>query len=216
MSEPTKDPITNPETPPTEPKDNAPPRSKSEDLSTKITEELKKYKSLAKELDEKLKTREVEDLKKNQQWQEIAELREKEAVEARDEKEKLKSAFVQKEKMSAVREAAMQAGIRKESIADLRMIDFPEIKLETNSEGEIVVIGADKAIHRLKSTRPHWFQTAAPNVNSSSPVVTGDSNKTSFESVKAIQEAYKKNPNPANAEKLKGAILQFKNRDSAK
>lgn len=182
----------------------------------KILEEAKKYKALVSDYENKMKQKEVEELTKNQKWQELAELNEKAAREAIEEKDKLKNAIINKEKMSAIREAAIQAGLRKESIPDLRLIDFPEIKLETNSEGEFNATGADKAIQRLKTLRPHWFQTAAPSINSSSPVVTGDGNSVTYEAVKKLQDEYSKNPNRANADKLTGALLQFKKQGNAK
>lgn len=195
------------------PDNSVPPQEKppAPDINAKLMEELNKYRAKATELETKFKQRESDELKNNQKWQELAELKEKEAAQAIEEKEKLKSAIVTKEKMSAIREAAIQAGLRKESIPDLRLIDFPEVKLETNSEGEFTASGADKAIQRLKSLRPHWFQTAAPSINSSSPVVTGDSSAITYEKhVKPAQEEYNKNPTAANAEKLKGVLLQFK------
>jgi len=194
----------------------APEPKPAPDINAKLMEELNKYRAKATELETKFKQREVEELTKNQKWQELAELKEKEASDAIQERDKLKNAFVNKEKMSAIREAAIQAGLRKESIPDLRLIDFPEIKLETNSEGEFNAIGADKAVQRLKSLRPHWFQNAAPSINSSSPVVTGDGNSVSMEAVKKLQDEYSKNPNRANADKLTGALLQFKKQGNAK
>lgn len=193
-----------------------PEQPKAPDINAKLMEELNKYRAKAVELENKFKQKEVEELTKNQKWQELAELKEKEASEALAERDKLKNAFVQKEKMSAIREAAIQSGLRKESIPDLRLIDFPEIKLETNSEGEFNVSGADKAIQRLKTLRPHWFQNAVPNINSSSPVVTGDSNSITLDKIKEIEKEYNKNPNRANGEKLTGALLQFKKQANAK
>lgn len=200
----------NPEQAPEQTNNNAPEQSFTKDDVQKIIDEAKKYKSMVSDFENKLKAKEIEDLTKNQKWQELAELNEKMANDAIQEREKYKSAFANKEKMSALREAALQSGIRKESIPDLRLIDFPEIRLEANSEGEFTASGADKAIQRLKTLRPHWFQNAAPSVNSSSPVVTGDGGQLTADAVMKLQSEYNKNPNAANADKLKGAIFQFK------
>lgn len=176
----------------------------------KILEEAKSYKIKAQEYEAKMKAKEVEDLTANQRWKELAELKEKEAIEANEKAEKLKSAFVNKEKLSALKEAALQAGIRKESLPDLRLIDFPEVNLQNGNEGEFSVSGADKAIQRLKALRPHWFQSSIPAVNSASPAVTGDGSSITFDSVKKLQDEYKKNPSAENADKYKNALLQFK------
>lgn len=197
-------------TEPTQQTQEQPQEAPKPDINQRLLDELKSAKARAQELETKFKQREVEELTKNQQWQQLAELKENEAKAAIEERDRLKTAFVQKEKMSALREAALQAGLRKESIPDLRLLDFPEIKLESNGEGEFTAQGADKAIQRLKALRPHWFQSAVPNINTSSPVATGDGSTITYETVKKLQDDYSKNPNSANAEKLKGALLQFK------
>ena len=176
----------------------------------KILEEAKAYKSKVQEYEAKMKAKEVEDLTANQRWKELAELKEREAIEAIEKAEKLKSAFVTKEKLSALKEAALQAGIRKESLPDLRLIDFPEVNLQNGNEGEFTVSGADKAIQRLKALRPHWFQSSIPAVNSASPAVTGDGSSITFDDVKKLQNEYQKNPSAQNADKYKNALLQFK------
>jgi len=176
----------------------------------KILEEAKSYKAKVHEFEAKMKAKEVEELTVNQRWKELAELKEREASEAMDKAEKLKAAVVQKEKISALKEAAMQAGIRKESIPDLRLIDFPEVNLQNGNEGEFTVTGADKAIQRLKSWRPHWFQSSIPTVNSSSPVVTGDGSSITFDDVKKLQTEYNKNPSAQNADKYKNALQLYK------
>jgi hypothetical protein len=197
------------------PENQAPEQSAQEQTFTKtevqrILDEAKSYKAKVQEFEAKMKAKEVEELTANQKWKELAELKEREAAEASEKAEKLKSAIINKEKISAIKEAALQAGLRKESIPDLRLIDFPEVTLQNSSEGEFSVSGADKAIQRLKALRPHWFQSSIPSVNSSSPVVTGDGSSISFDNVKKLQDEYKKNPSAENADKYKNALLQFK------
>jgi hypothetical protein len=169
----------------------------------KILKEAKKYKDMAKEHEKQLKARELQELEKNNEWQRIAQMKEDEAKAAREEADKLKTSFVSREKMAAVREAAISSGLRKESIQDLRLIDFPEIKLETNDEGEFIVSGADKAVMRLKSLRPHWFQTAAPTVNTQTPTVTNSGSNISWADFKKIEAEYKKSPTRENEQKLR-------------
>jgi hypothetical protein len=176
----------------------------------RILDEAKAYKAKVQEFESKIKAKEVEELTANQKWKELAELKEREASEASEKAEKLKLAFVNKEKMSALKEAALHAGIRKESLPDLRLIDFPEVNLQNGNEGEFTVSGADKAIQRLKVLRPHWFQSSIPAVNSASPAVTGDGGSITFDGVKKLQDEYKKNPSAENADKYKNALLQFK------
>lgn len=189
---------------------NAPEQTFTRSEVQKILEEAKAYKVKVQEYENRMKAKEVEELTANQRWKELAELKEREANEAMEKAEKLKAAVVQKEKISALKEAALQAGIRKESLPDLRLIDFPEVSLQNGNEGEFTVSGADKAIQRLKALRPHWFQSSIPSVNSASPVVTGDGSSITFDDVKKLQNEYQKNPSAENADKYKSALIQFK------
>lgn len=191
------------------PETQAPEQTFTKSEVQKILEEAKAYKVKVQEYEAKMKQKEVEELTANQRWKELAELKEREAMEVKEKAEKLKAAIVHKEKMSALKEAALAAGIRKESLPDLRLIDFPEVALQNGNEGEFSVSGADKAIQRLRALRPHWFSSSIPTVNSSSPVVTGDGGIT-FDDVKKAQAEYNKNPSAQNADKYKTALIQFK------
>lgn len=192
----------------------APPAQPEKTYSQKdverIVNELNTYKTKAVELENRFKNQELEAAKTNQEWQKVAELHEKTAKEYEDKFTRFKSAVVQDKKLSAIREEAIRNGVRKESITDLGILDYPEVKLDTDNDGNFIVEGADKAIQRLKTLRPHWFQSDAPKVNAQSPSVTGAGNSTSWDDLKKLESEYKKNPNPANAEKYKSALLAFK------
>jgi len=176
----------------------------------RIVNELTQYKTKAIELENKFKNQELEQAKASQEWQKVAELHEKTAKEYQDKFERFKSAVVSDKKLSAIREEAIKAGIRKESLADLGILDYPEVKLDTDSEGNFLVEGADKAVQRLKTLRGHWFQSVAPKVHAESPSVTGAGNQVSWDDLKKLELDYKKNPNSANAENYKKALLAYK------
>lgn len=176
----------------------------------RIVNELTQYKTKAIELENKFKNQELEQAKASQEWQKVAELHEKTAKEYQDKFERFKSAVVSDKKLSAIREEAIKAGIRKESLADLGILDYPEVKLDTDSEGNFLVEGADKAVQRLKALRGHWFQSVAPKVHAESPSVTGAGNQVSWDDLKKLELDYKKNPNSVNAENYKKALLAYK------
>lgn len=92
--------------------------AKAPDINAKLMEELNKYRAKATELENKFKQKEVEELKNTQNWQKIAEIKENEAKEAATERDKLKNAFINREKRSALVQAALQAGIIKEALDD--------------------------------------------------------------------------------------------------
>lgn len=142
------------------------------------------------------------------EWQQVAETSRKEADDARAEVKKLKDAFIYTEKTRALKEAAIAAGIRKESVADLGLIDFPELVVETDEEGSIKVSGADKAVTRLKTIRSHWFQGGAPKVNHNTPTATrsGGGGVTIADLEAAEKEARK----TGDYSDYKNKVLQFK------
>lgn len=182
----------------------------------KLAAELKKYKSIAEDFQNKFKNQELEAAKAANDWQKVAEHRQKELDEMLSKFDGFKKAVVQDKRLTAIREEAMKSGLRKESLGDLGYLDYPEVKLQTDDEGNFKVEGADKAIQRLKTTRPHWFTSGVPNVNLNSPSVTGDSSgKLKYEDIKKLEAEYKKNPNASNEAKFKAAILEFRKQSAA-
>lgn len=177
----------------------------------KLVSELKKYKTMAEDLGNKFKNQELEAAKAANDWQRVAEVKQKELEEMMSKFDGFKKAVVHDKRLTAIREEAIKSGLRKESLSDLGYLDYPEVKLQTDDEGNFKVEGADKAIQRLKTTRPHWFSSGVTNVNANTPTVTGGgSDKVSYETIKKLEAEYNKNPNPDNAGKLKGALIEFK------
>lgn len=177
----------------------------------KLAAELNKYKALAVELQNKFKNQELEAARAANDWQKVAEHKEKELNDLLAKHEGFKKAVISDKKLSAIREEAIKAGLRKEAVGDLGLLDYPEVRLQTDDEGQFKVEGADKAIQRLKTTRPYLFQTSMPSVNLNTPTVTGGGgDKLTYESISKLEAEYKKNPNSANAEKLKGALIEFR------
>lgn len=210
MSDSAQQQPTNQEAPKPQEQAQQPEKTYSAKDMERLVSELTTYKTKAVELENKFKNQELEQAKASQEWQKVAQLHEQTAKEYQEKLEGLKKAVVKDKKMSAIREEAIKNGIRKESITDLGILDYPELKLDTDDEGKFLVEGADKAIQRLKTLRPHWFQSAAPQVNAQSPSVTGAGGSVSWDDLKKLESEYKKNPNPANADKYKSALLAYK------
>jgi hypothetical protein len=137
----------------------------------KVLSDMHKYKKTLREIESNKKTAELQALKEKQEWQKIAEMKEQEANEFREQKEKLTKAVVTDKKMSAVREAAMKAGILDSALDDIDLLAWNDVEVETTSTGRINVNGAEDAIKRLKMTKPHWFGKPTTKVNSKIPDV---------------------------------------------
>lgn len=170
-------------------------------------EDMHKFKRQAQELADKLKAKETDDLKKTQQWQQLAELKEQEAKDAKTEAENLKRAIVADKKYSAVREYAITAGLRKEAIADLDLVDLDDVSIETTSTGRVNVSGVDKAVARLKLLKPHWFKDAAPQINAESPGVTNTGGSIDMKQLDAAEKHAKKT---GDYTQYKDLLLRYK------
>ena len=186
----------------TVPPPNPPPPSET----AHILADLHKEKAARKALEEKLNAKESDDLKKSQQWQQLAELKEKENTELKEQISSNTKALIHDRKHSAIKDAAIKAGIRKEALTDLELVDLDGIQIETTSTGRINVIGAEVAVDRLKTLRPHWFGASAPNVNLNSPEVVAGGKVTYADLQKLEKEAKQSN----DYTKYHAAVMQFK------
>jgi len=199
------------QTPNTTPAPEAPateavePRGKSE--MDHVLKDLHKFKAQAKDLEEKLKAKETEDLKISQRWKELAEIKERENSELKTKLDTKDKMIVDDKKFSALKDSALKAGLRKEALADLELVGLEDIAIETTSTGRINVIGADVAVERLKTMRPHWFSsTQAPSINLNQPGVTQGSLLTKQDVFKAEDEAKK----TGDYTKYKAVLEQFR------
>lgn len=179
--------------------------------------ELEKHVARIKELEgrenaarEELKRKEMKDLERNQEWQKVSEIKEKEAEEAKNKYNGLKEAMVRREKYNALVQAAIAGGILSEAKADLAGVDLKELKIETNEEGDFSVLGADRLVSKLKTLKPHWFRTTQPNINPVTPSATSSSSNSSWENLKKLESAWKKTNSKADEAAYREALLSIK------
>jgi len=172
----------------------------------KVLSDMHKFKAQVKEQQVMLERANVEKLKATSDWKAVAEVKEQEADTAKREAEQLKAAFVNTQKLGSVREAALKAGLIASAVDDLDLLEYPEISVETTSTGRFNVLGADKAVQRLRTIRPHWFKSNVPNVNAISPDVTSPG-KITWEQIQKLEAEAKKSGNYAP---YRDALLKFK------
>jgi len=158
---PPVDPIVEPLNPPADPDQGQ--------AAERIKKDLFKYKSEAQQLREENERLKLQTHKEKEDWKTVAEHHETKAKDIESKYTKLQNALVDEKKFSALRAEASKAGINAASIPDLELLDFPELHVETTSTGKILVSGADAAVAKLKTLRPHWFTNVIPSVNSATP-----------------------------------------------
>lgn len=123
-------------------------------------------------LESDLKRTQEERMKKDQEWQKLAELKQQEADEYKQKLDGMNHAIVMDKKFSALKTAALQSGIRKEALDDLEMLSLDDIVIETTSTGRHNVLGVDQYLSKLKMTKPHWFASKGASVNANTPEVS--------------------------------------------
>lgn len=132
--------------------------------------DMQKYKAKAAKLEQERQAAAEARMKEQNQFKELAELKEKEANDAKAEALALKNSFLNERKYSAVKSKCEALGLRPEALSDLEMLDLESVQIETTSTGKINVLNADKFAERLKTLKPHWFaDKSAPNVTTTSP-----------------------------------------------
>ncbi len=167
----------------------------------RVLNDMHKFKSKYRELEEQLKQREVSELRKREEWKQLAEKYEQESQDYRGRFEGLQSALVRDKKISEVKTHALKSGIRQEALADLEMLDLDDVEIETTSTGRYNVLGADKFVNRLKVSRPHWFGRNVGSVNSKDPEVV-KAQEVSYEKLMKAADQARKTGNYDEYEKM--------------
>lgn len=158
----------------------------------KVLGEMHKYKGQLKEISTASQAEKERLLREGNNFQELATLKEKEAQEYREKYDRLQNSLVDKEKYSALKDAAVKAGLKPEALSDLELVALDKVQIETTSTGRVNVIGVTQAIEGLKLSRPHWFGGAKTTVSGNIPSVDGSAALvTPQELVKLSEEARK-------------------------
>ncbi len=135
--------------------------------------DVHKFKAKATELENKGRKEEETRLRETENWKKLAEIKTKDAEEAAEQLNSLKTSLIEDKKYSAVKDAAIKSGIRPEALPDLELLGLRDVVIETTSTGRVNVLGADRFVDQLKTIRPHWFGKPSVNINSSVPGIKG-------------------------------------------
>lgn len=178
----------------------------------RVKNDMHKYKTAAEAERQKAEELRLNALKEKQDWKSIAEEKERQAEEFKQKYDGLSQSLVNNAKHSALKEAALKAGILAQSLPDIEAFDFPEINVETTSGGKILVSGADQAIEGLKKRRPHWFGVKPASVNPATPELQNpETSGMSIQKLQELEKAYKADPgNPTKKQAYFDGIMAYK------
>lgn len=172
----------------------------------KVLDELHKYKSQARELSTAAQADKERLLREGNRWQELAELKDKELQDMRQTNDQIKDAMINEKKFSALKDAAVKAGLRQEAFSDLELVGLDQVQVETTSTGRVNVLGVDQLISNVKLSRPHWFGGQKTNVNGSIPNVNNQAGVVSTQDLVKLSNEAKKSGDYAQYEK---SLRQF-------
>jgi hypothetical protein len=155
-------------------------------------------------------------LAENNEYKTLAENREKELAAERAKTKALTDGIIHNGKMNAIRQAAAKAGLRAEAMDDLDMVDFEEVQVERTDKGRLNVTGAEKAVEKLKATKPHWFAARKPNVDTSKPgVETNVSELVTEDHVIEAEDAYRKSGSDSDKKKYHDLANKYRTQPAA-
>ncbi len=122
------------------------------------------------ELADRIKQLEEDKLKTASNYKELYEKKNEEVETLRKEKDNDRNVFFNFQKVQAVERAALEQGIRKEALEDLKLMDTEMVEIETTDRGSVNIHGASEFVEKLKASRPYWFkEQGPPNVNTGNP-----------------------------------------------
>ncbi len=151
--------------------DDVVPRAQFERTIT----DMHKYKKAAKEAADKLAEKDRAELVSQNKWKELYEAEKARADEADGTSTKMKESFLNEKKYSALKTAAMAAGLKTEALDDLDSLDLDDIQVETTSTGRTNVMGVEAKLKKIQTAKPHWFGgKTAPKIDGKAPRVVDD------------------------------------------
>jgi hypothetical protein len=147
-------------------------KSKDEAYAKRLREEARAERlakvAAEKERDElKARIKEAEDkeLAEQNKWKE---LHEKEKAARSEDKNKFSESLTKAERRYVLAEAkatAIHLGVLPEAIGDLKLLDFSDIKLDSDGEP----VGMEEKIASIKTLKPHWFKSETQNEDTPTP-----------------------------------------------
>lgn len=178
----------------------------------RVKKDMHDFKQKTAQLQKTIDDMRVQGHKAKEDYKSLAEHHESRARELETELTGLKSGLVNLKKNEALTAEAVKQGINPASIPDLELLDFDELTVETTSTGKILVSGADRAVHKLKVIRPHWFSKHVPSVNPATPNLGTPTNngQVTLAELNAAESNWKKTKSDTDKKAYYDLIQKFK------
>lgn len=197
---------------PNPPADDPPaPALVSREAYDRVKNDMHEFKKKTADLQKTIDDMKVQGHKAKEDFKSLAEHHEARAKQYETELTGLKSGLIASKKTEALTAEAVKHGINPASIPDLELLDFDELTVETTSTGKILVSGADRAIQKLKTLRPHWFSKQVPSVNTATPNLgTPQNGQVTIADINAAEAQWKKTKSDADKKAYYDVIQKYK------
>lgn len=142
--------------------DPKPPKSVAWEDHKRALDDMHKFKRENEETQAKLAKAEEERLREKEDWKGLAEREKVRAEKLETDNKKLTDVFLRTQKYSAVKTAALEAGLLPEAMDDLDLLDIDGVTVEATNTGRYVVSGAKEFVEEIKGKKSHWFKKTGP------------------------------------------------------
>lgn len=200
--------MTDPIVPPVEPSN--PPVTVDREAHNAILQELAKAQKLNSDMRGEIDNLKLTTHKDKDDWKTVAQIKEQEAEEIKAKYKGLQSAVINAEKNKKLSEAAIKAGINPVALPDLELLDLPEVTVQTTNNGKILVEGADLAIQKLKTLRPHWFGTQVPGINPETPnTFPANPNSITLQMLQTANDTFNKTKSDSDKKIYENLLMKY-------
>jgi len=128
----------------------------------KVLSDMHKFKSELKDMKAEKEKLETEKLKETENYKTLYE-REKERADKSDvDAKENRDAYFTTQKFDAVKNCAIEAGLRPEAAKDLELLNLDDVVIEKTDQGRFSLLGVKTKVEAIKKQRPHWFRSANP------------------------------------------------------
>jgi hypothetical protein len=147
-----------------------PPNQTKETVSKedhqRALDDMHRFKKKAADAEALLAAKETEDATKSGNYQKLYETEKTKVLDLGKQLKDVIGFNSDTHRLNEVKVAASAAGLRKEAVKDLELLDLSELPVELTSRNRYIVEGVGSFVESLKTTKPHWFQSSdAPRVN---------------------------------------------------
>lgn len=138
------------------------PKTVSWENHQRALTDLHSFKQKTRELEEKLGNIESDRLREKNDFETLYKNEKAKREQVEGDLKKMTNWTLHTQKFNAVKAEAVAAGLRKEAIPDLELLDLDDVKVETTDSGRFIVEGAKEKVEKLKATKGYWFQAGPP------------------------------------------------------